>query len=89
MQNVISNRNSKYDENALYYFCKDVCVNNIDESIVRIFADARYKMYINGVLVAVGPCKQTSEIKYYDSVNITRYLKQGINKFEIRIIFIR
>lgn len=86
MQNVISNRNSKYDENALYYFCKDVCVNNIDESIVRIFADARYKMYINGVLVAVGPCKQTSEIKYYDSVNITRYLKQGINKFEIRVL---
>ncbi|MCR4692342.1 MAG: hypothetical protein K5664_00490, partial [Firmicutes bacterium] len=86
MQNIITNRNSKYNENALYYFCKEVFVSNISDSTVRIFADARYKLYINDKLAAVGPCKQTSDVKYYDAVNITEYLKRGINRIEVQVL---
>lgn len=43
-------------------------------------------MYINGVLAAVGPCKRTAEIKYYDIVDITKYLKIGVNNIEIQVL---
>ncbi len=86
MQNIITNKNAVYNENALYYFYKDICVDKICESVVKIFADARYKMYINGVLAAVGPCKRTAEIKYYDIVDITKYLKIGVNNIEIQVL---
>ncbi len=86
MFSIITDKNTRYNENAVYCFYKEVTVTALCESSVRIFADARYKMYVNGVLVAVGPCRQTSETKYYDTVNITRYLQKGTNKIEIKVL---
>lgn len=86
MANLITSGETKYNENALYYFKKDICVNTICKSTVNLFADSRYKMYINGVIVAVGPCKQTSETKYYDVVDITEHIKTGYNIIEVQVL---
>lgn len=86
MATLITSNKLKHNENALYYFKKDIEVNNICKSDVRLFADSRYKLYINGVLVASGPCKPTSEFKYYDVVDITEYIKIGSNKIEVQVL---
>ena len=53
MSNLITHKNVKQNENTLYYFRKTYTVNEITESRINIFADSRYKLYINGKLA---PC---------------------------------
>lgn len=86
MLKTITSERLRYNENEIYYFLKKVNVKKICKSIVNIFAEARYKLYINGALAAVGPCKQTSEIKYYDSVDISKFLKEGENLIKVSVL---
>lgn len=86
MVNLITSPDVIYNENALYYFKKEVEVKEIKRSIVYLFADARYKLYINGSLASVGPCKPTSEIKFYDEVDVTEFIKSGINLIEVQVL---
>ena len=86
MGKLITSNQLKHNENALYYFVKEFEIGKLCGSKVKVFADSRYKMYVNGNLIAVGPCKQTSEIKYYDVVDITKYIKIGNNKIEIQVL---
>lgn len=86
MASIITDKNAVYNENAVYSFYKEFHIDDMRESVVKVFADARYKLYVNGVLASVGPCRQTSEIKYYDTVDITEYLHLGDNKIEVRVL---
>lgn len=86
MDKLITSPEAKFNESALYCFVKEVNVKTLTKSTVSVFADARYKMYINGTLTAIGPCKHSSEIKYYDVLDITKYLKCGINKIEVQVL---
>lgn len=74
------------NENALYYFKKNYTVTHLQPSILNIFADSRYKLYVNGKLTAVGPCRASSEVRYYDAVNITEQLHIGENQIEIHVL---
>ena len=86
MPNLISSKNAIHNENALYYFKKNIIVNHIQTSVVKVFADARYKLYVNNTLVAVGPCKQSSETKYYDVVDISEYIRVGENEILLSVL---
>ena len=86
MSNIITSGQVMHNQDALYYFRKEIQVKNLTKSIVNIFADARYKLYINGNLVAIGPCKQTSETKYYDEVDITEFLNIGANLIDVQVL---
>ena len=48
-------------DNQLYYFKKEFDLKAVREARVDISAQARYKLYINGECVGVGPCKGTRE----------------------------
>lgn len=50
-------------------------------------ADTRYKLFVNGVRVAVGPTRSSPLIWYYDTLDIAPYLKPGEN--EIRFVVLR
>ncbi|KAJ5762281.1 uncharacterized protein N7511_005663 [Penicillium nucicola] len=56
-------------------------------SLLHFSADTRYKLYVNGQHVAVGPTRSSPLIWYYDSLDIAPYLKEGQN--EIRFVVIR
>ena len=86
MSNIITSGQVMHNQDALYYFRKEIQVKNLTKSIINIFADARYKLYINGNLVAIGPCKQTSETKYYDEVDITEFLNIGANLIDVQVL---
>ena len=82
---VISKKDAK-NENAIYYFKKEYRTNKCNKSIINIFAETRYKLYINGKLAGIGPCKPSSEIKFYDELDISEYIKQGKNTFEVIVL---
>lgn len=86
MPNLILSQDAVYNENALYYFKKEYTVATLCKSTLHLFADARYKLYINGRLTAVGPCRPSSEIRYYDTVDITDYLQLGSNLIEVQVL---
>ncbi|GAB1193937.1 hypothetical protein APSETT444_003174 [Aspergillus pseudonomiae] len=50
-------------------------------------ADTRYKLYINGTRVAVGPARSSPWIWYYDTLDIAPYLNRGQNV--IRFVVVR
>lgn len=86
MPKVITSDKVLYNENAFYCFWKTVEVKSIEKSILNIFAEARYKLYINSELVAVGPLKGNDVLKYYDEVDVTPFLKVGRNEIEVQVL---
>lgn len=53
---------------------------------VRISADSRYKLYINGVFVEAGPSKGDRQVWYVDEMNILPYMKQGTNIIAVEVL---
>lgn len=49
-------------------------------------ADTRYKLFVNGVRVAVGPTRSSPLIWYYDTLNIAPYLKPGKNDIRFEVL---
>lgn len=71
---------------TLYYFEKKIDLSDPREAVVRVMADARYKLWVNGTFVAAGPCKGTRDIRYYDELNLTPYLTRGENTLSVTLL---
>ncbi|MDR6555071.1 alpha-L-rhamnosidase N-terminal domain-containing protein [Paenibacillus qinlingensis] len=46
---------------------------------IKIFADSRYKLHVNGVYIGRGPCRSDPRMQYYDELDISAYLRPGPN----------
>lgn len=55
-------------------------------ALLHFSADTRYKLYVNGVRVAVGPARSSLLIWYYDTLDIAQYLKSGDNEIRFEVI---
>lgn len=53
---------------------------------LMVSADSRYKLYVNGRLVEVGPCKGDSEVWYYDTLELVSYLRTGKNVIAVEVL---
>ncbi|KAL3466116.1 hypothetical protein BJX64DRAFT_296058 [Aspergillus heterothallicus] len=56
------------------------------KALLHFSADTRYKLFVNGVRVAVGPTRSSPWIWYYDTVDIAPYLQTGTNAVRFDVI---
>ena len=82
----ITPKNQGEFKNELYYFKKTVTLSKKAGGVCDISAESRYKLYINGQLCAFGPCKGTREKKYFDSFDISKYIKDGENEIFVEVL---
>ena len=76
---------NKPTESGLYIFNKVEKFNCGDFVLVRISADMRYRFFVNGKYVCEGPCQSGGDVKYYEEVDISPYIKQGENLLEVKV----
>ena len=53
---------------------------------IRISADTKYKLYINGRLAEVGPSRGDHQIWFYDTVDLLPWLKKGVNIIGVSVL---
>ena len=67
-------------EYGVYHFGKKINVREVpDEFIVHISADNRYRFFVNGEPVCMGPSRGDLMNWHYESVDISPFLKNGEN----------
>ncbi|GAA3917289.1 family 78 glycoside hydrolase catalytic domain [Chitinophaga oryziterrae] len=67
-------------EYGVYYFRKSIHLDSKPASyIVHVSADNRYKLYVNGTLVSLGPARGDTYFWNYETVDLAPYLSTGKN----------
>ena len=82
----ITSKEAKGAGNQLYYFKKEFELKTVLEAKVEISAQARYKLYVNGKLAGFGPCKGSREKTFFDTIDVTDYLRVGTNKLHVEVM---
>ena len=54
--------------------------------VLRVSADSRYKLYVNGAFVNAGPCKGDDKVRYYDEIDIAPWLAAGKNVIAVEVL---
>ena len=76
----ISAPNTNGTEYGVYYFRKSVDLPGKPFSfLIHVSADNRYKLYVNGTLVSLGPARGDFYFWNYETVNLAPYLTAGKN----------
>lgn len=73
-------------DTALYLFKKSFTLNSPAKSfILRISADTRYRLFINGKFCAEGPCQSSEFVKYFEEVDCAEALRLGENEIAVKV----
>ncbi|MDP4119125.1 MAG: hypothetical protein Q8873_08045 [Bacillota bacterium] len=83
---LITSPYAKFSENKVYIFKKSFYGTKNGHCTINITADARYKLYIDNTLVAYGPQKGAERERYYDTVCLDEYLKNGLNEIVVEVM---
>jgi hypothetical protein len=72
--------NDPGSEYGVYYFRKSINLNTKPASyLIHVSADNRYKLYVNGTLVSLGPARGDTYYWNYETVDLSSYLVAGKN----------
>ncbi|WPV01935.1 alpha-rhamnosidase [Mucilaginibacter sp. cycad4] len=67
-------------EYGVYYFRKKIeLITKPEAFMVKVSADNRYKLYVNGTLVSIGPARGDLFYWNYETVDLAPYLSRGVN----------
>ncbi len=83
---LITHPDAVFSEEKVYRFKKIFLWNNPDSFTADVFADARYKLYLNGHLIAVGPCRGNKNELFFDTISNNVHLKDGENVLEAVVL---
>lgn len=56
------------------------------ELAMDISANSRYRLWINEQPVLSGPCRSSVYRHYYDTVDVSSYLQEGVNVFAVQVL---
>ncbi|MFD0717366.1 family 78 glycoside hydrolase catalytic domain [Paenibacillus sp. GCM10027626] len=78
-------------EQPLNSYCRFRRTFDADEdvarAVIRLFADSRYMLYVNGSYAGRGPCRSDPRWQYVDEIDITRYIRKGRNTIAILALY--
>ena len=76
----IATPDTQQDSYGVYHFRKTIELDNAPQKfIVHVSADNRYKLFVNGVLVSLGPARSDVYNWAFETVDIAPQLKAGKN----------
>lgn len=70
----------------LVYFRKQFSLSSIKKGEFAISADSRYKLYLNGHLIEVGPSKGDDKVWFLDTIDVTDHLLEGRNTIGVIVL---
>lgn len=70
------------------YFRRSFELDHAEDAVlqVRVSADSRYRLYVNGVPVSRGPGKGDNHTHYYEEIDCSPYLREGCNAVAARVV---
>ena len=86
---LITCKSAGFSKNGVIYFRKKFESEKGGRLRLNVFADARYKLYINGVFADAGPAKGNDKELYFNEVDLSGFLKDGENEIEVRVLNLR
>ena len=75
-------------EPKFYYFSKEFDAPCGATFQVSCCGDTRYVLYLNGHLVSEGPCHGTAYVTYYETEDLTPYLKEEKNVLIAKVMYV-
>ncbi len=78
--------NKEDDEKAKLVLFRAAFDGKPDNTRIRITADSRYKLYVNGIHVQSGPSKGDDKIRYIDEADIGEWLNDGENVIAVNVL---
>ncbi len=58
-------------------------LSEFESGVIRITADSYYRLFINDNWVSDGPCRSYAAHFRYDEINVSGFLKEGMNEIKI------
>lgn len=73
---------------AFVHFHKAVSLQKapVEPMRLQVTADTKYRLYINGRLIHIGPVKGDEHIWFYDEIDVQPFLQPGINNIGIHVL---
>ncbi len=82
----ITHPDAPANEFGVYLFRKEIELDAVPERfVVHVTADARYRLFVNGVSVSFGPQRSDAWVWHYETVDLARWLKPGKNAIAARV----
>lgn len=78
------NRESSHDVGVFVFRCEVTVSADPEPIVIDLSADTRYKLFVNGKCVAHGPQRGDLGHWFFDTVNLTEFLREGLN--EVRAV---
>ena len=73
-------------EYGVYHFRKIFLLENpVDSFVIRVSADSRYRLFVNGHIVGAGPAQGTPQNWFYDTYDIAHFLQKGSNTIAAQV----
>lgn len=75
------------EEPVLALFRKEFTLTGTPKKAgIQISADSRYKLYVNGRMVEMGPSRGDRNIWFYDEIDLTPYISEGENVLAVQVL---
>ena len=69
------------------YYRLSFDLESVGSLSLDISANSRYRLWVNGVSVVSGPCKGDLHRHYFETVDVTRYLRAGSNVLAAQVLY--
>lgn len=68
------------------YFVNSFSLEEAGELVIHISAASRYRLWANGVGVQSGPCRGDNFRQYYETIDVSPWLKIGENRLAVQVL---